>query len=49
MSPGPITQPVTLLREASGFTYYQNWSLWDTYRTQAAVERAGFDLVVDLA
>ncbi|MFG2206543.1 GH92 family glycosyl hydrolase [Streptomyces sp. NPDC048638] len=20
---------------ASGFTYYQNWSLWDTYRTQA--------------
>ncbi|MFI0740742.1 GH92 family glycosyl hydrolase [Streptomyces sp. NPDC021100] len=21
--------------EAKGFTYYQNWSLWDTYRTQA--------------
>ena len=20
---------------ATGFTYYQNWSLWDTYRTQA--------------
>ncbi|MFM9735753.1 glycoside hydrolase domain-containing protein, partial [Streptomyces niveiscabiei] len=19
---------------ADGFTYYQNWSLWDTYRTQ---------------
>ncbi|OKJ73169.1 GH92 family glycosyl hydrolase [Streptomyces sp. CB02460] len=21
--------------KAKGFTYYQNWSLWDTYRTQA--------------
>ncbi|TRV73276.1 glycoside hydrolase family 92 protein [Streptomyces sp. 130] len=21
--------------KAEGFTYYQNWSLWDTYRTQA--------------
>ncbi|MEU5052741.1 GH92 family glycosyl hydrolase [Streptomyces sp. NPDC021096] len=21
--------------QARGFTYYQNWSLWDTYRTQA--------------
>ncbi|AJT62798.3 hypothetical protein T261_1110 [Streptomyces lydicus] len=23
------------IHRASGFTYYQNWSLWDTYRTQA--------------
>ncbi|PHQ52493.1 alpha-1,2-mannosidase [Streptomyces cinnamoneus] len=23
------------VHRASGFTYYQNWSLWDTYRTQA--------------
>ena len=22
------------IHTASGFTYYQNWSLWDTYRTQ---------------
>ncbi|NHC16154.1 glycoside hydrolase family 92 protein [Motilibacter sp. E257] len=22
------------VHSASGFTYYQNWSLWDTYRTQ---------------
>ncbi len=24
-----------LVHRADGFTYYQNWSLWDTYRTQA--------------
>ncbi|MEW2619174.1 GH92 family glycosyl hydrolase [Streptomyces sp. NPDC048106] len=23
------------VHHAKGFTYYQNWSLWDTYRTQA--------------
>ncbi|MGW6681023.1 GH92 family glycosyl hydrolase [[Kitasatospora] papulosa] len=23
------------IHQAKGFTYYQNWSLWDTYRTQA--------------
>ncbi|MEV6316592.1 GH92 family glycosyl hydrolase [Streptomyces sp. NPDC051776] len=23
------------VHQAQGFTYYQNWSLWDTYRTQA--------------
>ncbi|MEU7057324.1 GH92 family glycosyl hydrolase [Streptomyces sp. NPDC046197] len=23
------------IHRAEGFTYYQNWSLWDTYRTQA--------------
>ncbi|RFU82991.1 glycoside hydrolase family 92 protein [Streptomyces triticagri] len=23
------------IHRAKGFTYYQNWSLWDTYRTQA--------------
>ncbi|MGW3508862.1 GH92 family glycosyl hydrolase [Streptomyces sp. NPDC000994] len=23
------------IHRARGFTYYQNWSLWDTYRTQA--------------
>ncbi|MFE1860862.1 GH92 family glycosyl hydrolase [Streptomyces anandii] len=23
------------VHRAEGFTYYQNWSLWDTYRTQA--------------
>ncbi|MFH9942974.1 GH92 family glycosyl hydrolase [Streptomyces murinus] len=23
------------VHRAQGFTYYQNWSLWDTYRTQA--------------
>ncbi|MEV5878923.1 GH92 family glycosyl hydrolase [Streptomyces sp. NPDC052101] len=23
------------VHHADGFTYYQNWSLWDTYRTQA--------------
>lgn len=23
------------IHKAKGFTYYQNWSLWDTYRTQA--------------
>ncbi|MEU6083515.1 GH92 family glycosyl hydrolase [Streptomyces sp. NPDC047108] len=23
------------VHQAEGFTYYQNWSLWDTYRTQA--------------
>ncbi|MFD7291768.1 GH92 family glycosyl hydrolase [Streptomyces sp. NPDC059897] len=23
------------IHRADGFTYYQNWSLWDTYRTQA--------------
>lgn len=23
------------IHRAQGFTYYQNWSLWDTYRTQA--------------
>ncbi|MFR9787568.1 GH92 family glycosyl hydrolase [Streptomyces sp. MB22_4] len=23
------------IHHANGFTYYQNWSLWDTYRTQA--------------
>ncbi|MFH8468214.1 GH92 family glycosyl hydrolase [Streptomyces sp. NPDC017991] len=23
------------VHRAKGFTYYQNWSLWDTYRTQA--------------
>ncbi|OIK29269.1 GH92 family glycosyl hydrolase [Streptomyces malaysiense] len=23
------------VHHANGFTYYQNWSLWDTYRTQA--------------
>ncbi|MET8963241.1 GH92 family glycosyl hydrolase [Streptomyces sp. NPDC004074] len=23
------------IHRANGFTYYQNWSLWDTYRTQA--------------
>ncbi|GHF94134.1 hypothetical protein GCM10018787_48720 [Streptomyces thermodiastaticus] len=23
-----------LIHRARGFTYYQNWSLWDTYRTQ---------------
>ncbi|MEU1309417.1 GH92 family glycosyl hydrolase [Streptomyces cinnamoneus] len=23
------------VHRADGFTYYQNWSLWDTYRTQA--------------
>ncbi|MFC3572575.1 GH92 family glycosyl hydrolase [Streptomyces yaanensis] len=23
------------IHHAHGFTYYQNWSLWDTYRTQA--------------
>ena len=23
------------VHQAKGFTYYQNWSLWDTYRTQA--------------
>jgi predicted alpha-1,2-mannosidase len=23
------------VHRANGFTYYQNWSLWDTYRTQA--------------
>ncbi|MGP3981633.1 GH92 family glycosyl hydrolase [Streptomyces sp. KR80] len=23
------------MHRARGFTYYQNWSLWDTYRTQA--------------
>ncbi|MGW0768899.1 GH92 family glycosyl hydrolase [Streptomyces sp. NPDC002676] len=23
------------IHHADGFTYYQNWSLWDTYRTQA--------------
>ncbi len=24
------------VHRAQGFTYYQNWSLWDTYRTQRA-------------
>ncbi|WP_316316853.1 glycoside hydrolase domain-containing protein, partial [Clavibacter michiganensis] len=23
------------VHRAKGFTYYQNWSLWDTYRTQS--------------
>ena len=25
------------IHRAKGFTYYQNWSLWDTYRTQSQI------------
>lgn len=41
------------IHRAGGFTYYQNWSLWDTYRTQSQLlsllaPREGRDMAISL-